>query len=225
MAQHTLTFSWSNGGLPLKASRTLTADVEANLDLPVPKSTANLPAAFSLVLAKAEEIVIQSDQPLTLTAGGVNAVQTLSTPGPPTAGTFTITCLAQTTAAIVFNATAAQVQAALSALSSVGVGGVVCTGGPLPGTPVVITFTGPLATQTVATITHTDTLTGGAAVAASTVTGVAPDTTIALKAGVPLIWTPGGYFAQPFAADVSMLRVTNASNIPASLKIRTLSDS
>ena len=64
----------------------------------------------------------------------VNDVQTLSLSGNPTGGTFTLSFGGQTTAAIPFNATAAQVQAALQALSSIGAGNVACAGGPLPGT-------------------------------------------------------------------------------------------
>jgi hypothetical protein len=72
-------------------------------------------------------------------------VQTLSLTGGPTAGTFTLTFQAQTTAGIPWNATSAQVQAALSDLIAVGTGNVVCTGGPLPGANVVVTFAGQLA--------------------------------------------------------------------------------
>jgi hypothetical protein len=71
-------------------------------------------------------------------------VQTLSLTGGPTAGTFTLTFQAQTTAGIPWNATNAQVQAALSDLIAVGTGNVVCTGGPLPGANVVVTFAGQL---------------------------------------------------------------------------------
>jgi hypothetical protein len=62
----------------------------------------------------------------------VNAVQTLSVSGNPTGGTFTLAFGGQTTVAIAASATAAQVQAALQALSSIGAGNVACAGGPLP---------------------------------------------------------------------------------------------
>lgn len=48
-----------------------------------------------------------------------------------TTGTFTLTFRGQTTAALPFSATPAQVQAALEALSTVGVGNVICTGDPV----------------------------------------------------------------------------------------------
>lgn len=106
---------------------------------------------------------------------GVNAVKTLTITGTPTGGTFTLTFGGQTTAAIAYNATAAQVQAALELLSSIGTGGVVCAGGPLPGTGVTITFALTLAGKPQNTPTSTDSLTGGSAPAsalANTTTGV-----------------------------------------------------
>lgn len=76
--------------------------------------------------------------------GGVNEKETLSVTGSPTGGTFTLTYAAQTTAAIPWNATAAQIQTALIALSNIGPGDVMCSGGPLPAVPVVCDFTGVL---------------------------------------------------------------------------------
>jgi hypothetical protein len=84
---------------------------------------------------------------LRLTGSPVNEVQTLTVTGTPTGGTFRLSFRGVQTAAIVFSATAAAIQAALEALSTVGVGNVVCAGGPLPGSPVTITFQGTLAGQ------------------------------------------------------------------------------
>ena len=84
-------------------------------------------------------------------------VQTLSLTGGPTAGTFTLTFAGQTTAPIPWSATSAQVQAALSNLLAVGAGNVVCSGGPLPGSNVVITFAGQLAPGPQPVITGTAT--------------------------------------------------------------------
>jgi hypothetical protein len=72
--------------------------------------------------------------------GGTNEVQTLTKVGTISGGTFTITFNGQTTAPIQWNATAADVQAALIALSNVGVGEVAVTGGPINTAPFVITF-------------------------------------------------------------------------------------
>lgn len=69
------------------------------------------------------------------------AVETVSVTGTPTGGTFTLEYQGYTSPAIPWNASAAQVQAALNAIAGVtSVGGVTCTGGPLPATPVVATF-------------------------------------------------------------------------------------
>jgi hypothetical protein len=56
-----------------------------------------------------------------------NEIQTISPSGVVTGGTFTITWNAQTTASLAWNATAAQVQAALEALSNIAVGDVTVT--------------------------------------------------------------------------------------------------
>lgn len=107
---------------------------------------------------------------------GVNEVQTLSITGIPDGGTFTATFGGQTTTAIPYDATAAVVQAALRALSTIGALGVTCTGGPLPGADVVITFVGPLGGTDVAMLTTDDSLTGGtdpASAVAETTKGVA----------------------------------------------------
>jgi hypothetical protein len=106
---------------------------------------------------------------------GTQDVQTITITGVPTGGTFTLTYSAQTTAAIPYNATAAQVQTALAALSNIGDYDVVCTGGPLPATGVVVTFDGAL-NGTVSLITQNSAgLTGGSSptvVVTHTTTGV-----------------------------------------------------
>lgn len=75
-------------------------------------------------------------------AAGTDEVQTVTVTGSPTGGTYTLTFNSQTTSGIAYNAAAADVQAALEALSNVAPGDVACTGGPHPGTPVVVTFGG-----------------------------------------------------------------------------------
>lgn len=95
----------------------------------------------------------------------VDNYQTLTMAGTPTGGTFTLTYKGQTTAAITFNSTthhptAAEVQTALSALSGIGTN-VTCSGGPIDSTPVVVTFTGPLANDTSLLTANNAGLTGG----------------------------------------------------------------
>lgn len=113
----------------------------------------------------------QNWQRLTLTAvvPPVGTRQQVAIAGAPTGGSFTLTYAGQTTAAIPWNAPATgagSVAAALHALSNVGPNGIVdvwCTGGPLPTTPVVISFAYPLVSGqgAIAMMTHTDSLTGG----------------------------------------------------------------
>lgn len=89
-------------------------------------------------------------------------VQQIAITGGPTGGNFTLTFQSQTTANIAYNASAATIQSALEALSNVDPGDVVCTGGPLPGTPVVVTFGGQYAGANVTQMTANSAgLTGG----------------------------------------------------------------
>ena len=76
-------------------------------------------------------------------------VETLTAGTALTAGTFTITFNGQTTTALAFTSTAAQIVTALVALPNIGAGGVTATGGPInaTGTPVVVTFAAGLANQ------------------------------------------------------------------------------
>lgn len=69
-------------------------------------------------------------------------VQTLTITGAPIGGTFTLSFFSVQTLPIPYNATAAQVVASLSAIAGIGSGGITGTGGPLPTTPVVLTFAG-----------------------------------------------------------------------------------
>src|SRR3954466_14183377 len=77
-----------------------------------------------------------------LTGSPTNEVQTLAISGTPTAGTFRLAFKSVSTATLQYNSAASAVQAALEALSTVGTGNIVATGGPLPGSAVVLTFGG-----------------------------------------------------------------------------------
>jgi hypothetical protein len=90
-----------------------------------------------------------------------NEVQTVEITGSPEGGDFTLAYEAETDP-IAFDAEAADVQAALEGLESIEEGDVDCTGGPLPETAVVVTFTGQLAQTDVSVMTANDSgLTGG----------------------------------------------------------------
>ncbi|MDX3839050.1 phage tail tube protein [Streptomyces europaeiscabiei] len=100
-----------------------------------------------------------------------NEVQQVAITGTPTGGTYTLTYSGQTTAGIAYDAAAAAVQSALEALSNIGVGDVVCAGGPHPGTPVTVTFQGLLAETDVAQMTASAAgLTGGTSPAVNVTT-------------------------------------------------------
>jgi hypothetical protein len=109
-----------------------------------------------------------------IAAAAASSVQTLSITGTaPTSGQFVISFNGQLTSAIPYNATTAQVQAALQALPNVGSGNVTCTGGPLPGTAVVCTFAGTLANLPEPLMTtQSSTLNTGTAAIAMTTAGV-----------------------------------------------------
>lgn len=104
--------------------------------------------------------------------GGLsNEVQSLAITGTPAGGSFTLTYVDQETSNIAYNANSTAVQSALRALSNVGTGNVTCTGGPLPGSAVTITFTGALAGTDISQLTvDASGLTGGTSPAAAVTT-------------------------------------------------------
>lgn len=93
-------------------------------------------------------------------------------------GTFTLTFNGSTTAAIDYDATSSEIDAALEALGNIASGDLTCAGGPLPGSPVTVTFGGTLAgtnqsamtintgslTRTAPTVTVTQTTAGSGGV-------------------------------------------------------------
>lgn len=110
-----------------------------------------------------------------LTGSEVDEIQTVTTTGVPTGGTFKLNFRGVSTIAIPWNAAAAVMQAALEGLATIGAGNVTCAGGPLP-TGVVVTFTNNQGktNQPLMTVTS-ELLTGGAtphAVVAETTPGV-----------------------------------------------------
>lgn len=74
-------------------------------------------------------------------ASGTKEVQTLTETGTISGGTFTLSFGGEVTAAIAYDATAAQVEAALDLLTTIqAVGGVAVTGGPIATAPFSVTF-------------------------------------------------------------------------------------
>lgn len=93
--------------------------------------------------------------------GAADEVQSVIATG-GTAGTFTLTYSGQTTANINWDDTAAEIEAALEALSNIAVGDVYCYGGPLPNSKVYIKFIGTLTETDVAALTvGTENVTNG----------------------------------------------------------------
>jgi hypothetical protein len=93
---------------------------------------------------------------------GTNEVQRITRSVAATGGTFTISWNGQTTAAIAHNATASDIQAAMEALSNIGGGNVLVTGGPINAAFVQIEYRNALSGTNVAALTTDDTgLTGG----------------------------------------------------------------
>ncbi|QJW98452.1 RHS repeat-associated core domain-containing protein [Frigoriglobus tundricola] len=98
---------------------------------------------------------------VTSTAYSTDAVQDIVLTGSPTGGTFTLTFGGQTTSAIAYNASAATVQTALQALTSVGSGNVTVSAAP-SGSGWEVWFTGTLASSYQTAITGNGAgLTGG----------------------------------------------------------------
>ncbi len=99
----------------------------------------------------------------------VDEVQTISSTA--TGGTFTMSFGGQTTGALNWNESAANIDTALEALSTIGAGNVTCAGGILPAN-VTVTFAGTLAGTDAAMITVDNTnMTGGTASVAETTPG------------------------------------------------------
>lgn len=116
---------------------------------------------------------------LTAQPQAVNEVQTVTITGTPTGGTFTLTFEGRTTAAIAYNANAAAVESALEALDNLAPADVGVSGGPGPGTPYVVTFTGARAGKDQPAITAAHAFTGGTSptiAVTETTKGVTPPT-------------------------------------------------
>lgn len=127
---------------------------------------------------------------------GTPEAQRVTITGTPTGGSFTLSFRGETTAAIPYNATAAQVSTALEALPSIGANGVAVLNGPLPGTAVNITFIGPNVAGNIDQMTATGSFTGGTTPAVA-VTTVTPGTLTAKTISDAVISSSGTTSAMP----------------------------
>jgi hypothetical protein len=149
-----------------------------------------------------------------MTEFGTNAVQTLSSSGTPTGGSFTLNFGGQVTTAIPFNASAFQVQAALQALPLIGAGNVICTGGSLP-TAITMTFVEALSAKPISNMIVANSLTGGSSPAisiASSVTGV-----IGNPLRMRIETGPFGAFPAPVRINGIELYITKGAGIALGL--------
>lgn len=227
MPTHTITYGWESGTNVLSGGYSSTAPVRLAFSGTIPNAS-DQTFTGSLTAANLESIFMQATQDMTVRVNAVNEVQTITITGSPTGGTFTISLGGFTTAAIAWNATAAAVQSALEALTSIGAGNVVVTGGPLPATLLTVTFRKGLAATNVAQLTSASSLTGGsspAIVHATTTAGVAAAQTFNLKAIAPLPWDQDlGYFPNPCTANWTHLLVSNDSGAPGNFYCEALSN-
>lgn len=135
-----------------------------------------------------------------------------------TGGTFTLTYSAQTTSAIAYNATAAQIQTALEGLSNIDPGEVRVTGGPVNSAPVFITFTGALGNQPITMTASFASITPapGTSAATSVQTGVA----VTALSALPVI--PGNvnvYYDTEFA-NIGTTKLTRVFEADVNLASR-----
>lgn len=172
------------GGALGTAAFTMTFQgTEGGIDQPAMTTTSSLSGA-SVPLTVAV---------LTEGSAAASEVQQFQLYGTPTGGTFTITLDAITSAAIAYNANNATIDAAIEAMSNVGVGQVVIGGGPLPGSAVTVTFGGTLANTNVSQMTiNGASLTGsGITITMSTPTPGVAGTTVVETFNTPgaIPWT------------------------------------
>jgi hypothetical protein len=149
-------------GTAVEAWPEVSYGVQRREHLPIPGV-----ATASGVIGTDCEVSITAASGTYILVGVVDEVQRITVNA--TAGQFKLTYSGQTTADIAFNASAAAVTTAFTALSTVGAGNAVVTGGPGNSggtTPYFVTFTGALAGLDASTITAangTTPLSGGAA--------------------------------------------------------------
>ena len=226
MPTHTYGWTWQTStGASLSGSVSITANAELNFDFTI-NSASDAIASGALTVANVQGVWITPTQAMTLNINGVNEIQALTPSGTISGGTFTITYSGQTTSALAYNSTAAQIQTAMQALSNTGADTVLCTGGPINTTLVTLTFRKTLGSTNVAQVTvATGSLTGGGTITPSTTTGgVAAGQTISLKANATYEWV-NGY--SPGACPLTTNWTTgfvaaNDSGAPGNLSVRVL---
>jgi hypothetical protein len=225
MPTHTISQGWERGTDLLVGTYTASANGELNFSASLADAS-DVTLTGALTVANLESLFLVATQALKVRVNAVNEVQTITFTGTVTGGSFTLTYSGQTTSAIAWNATAADVKAALEALSNLGVNDVSVTGGP-GGTGAVftVTFRNALAATNVAQLTSASSLTGTSPGIshATTVGGVAAAQTINLLANSALEWLQdAGYFSNPLTTNWTSLLISNDSGAPATFDCRVL---
>ena len=175
---------------------------------PLPGAVVNVEFIGSLAATDLDEMTADDGglqaKVTTTTAGakGVNELVSLAPDVPPGEGTFTLTFGGQTTEALRFDATAAQVQTQLAALSTIGEGNIGTTGGPIHSIAVVAEFKGVFSQQDVGDVTASSSMNQAFPVLNSTVT------TSGLEGGnelqeVSVDAVTGGTFTLTYSTQIS----------------------
>lgn len=229
--QNTLDLNWSDAGASILESLSRTEAVNQKLDVVVNTGVTDQAQVLSLTLADLKLLYMLSNCDLTLKTNspGVNAVQTVSVTGTVSGGTFNYqgtrpdTNATTNVTGIAWNVSLAIFQSTV--LDAIyGAGNTLATGGPLPGTPIVVNFQGALAAYPVVLPTiNNASLTGGGTIGAVTTTaGVRWGDQKVFLAGEPLIWWDTALWNCPFAVDVANLYLSNASGQQATFQIRAV---
>ncbi len=219
--QITLTLSRGIGGTgtPLSAQYPQVGSVTQFLNTNVAASSSVFALGLSWFApgAASGDLVscyLLASQPCTLQTNGVGTigVQTLTMTGTPTGGTFVLGYKGAITSNLAYNISAATLQTALNALSTIGASGVICTGGPFPGTAITVSFASALQVATVPLFTYNIAgLTGGSpALAVANASGT-PQDVIQLGAMIPLDWDISAGTTCPFLGSVTNVYVTNTN--------------
>lgn len=149
---------YTSAGKVIKCDPTTPVNIVTGLSTSAVPSWAQM--LDNLYWSNGTDAVYQWDGTTATAITGVNDVQTLTTTGSPTGGTFnlTYTPTGATTTNLNWNETAANVQSALRVI--LGSANVNAAGGPLP-TAITITFVGSLGNTNQPVFTITNNLTGG----------------------------------------------------------------
>lgn len=142
-------------------------------------------------ITNAAKVYVDEDTAVTVQKAN-DELQSLTFTGSPTGGSVVFRFGGQDTSALDWNCTASQMQTALQALSSVGPGNALVTGGPAPATAFQVQFTATLgqADQSLITL-QTNSLTGGSSPSVSIAEVQAGQAYTTITTGF-VLWYAGG---------------------------------